>query len=136
MSGIDITKEFNLQKHSILVTSRSDESIACNSCEKHKIKLLPKELVEYTPVNITAKNIYQSAIFFDDDQQFLKIIRKTSEDHNIPIKTRSQTKTFFDLLKTLPKHAPIFIDSNLNTIKKGKFMLKMPTNSDTKISTL
>ena len=55
-NGLDVIREFRLQAHSILVTSRSEESSVLDTCLEHHIRLLPKGMAGIIPIRQSMSN--------------------------------------------------------------------------------
>jgi signal transduction histidine kinase len=51
-NGLDLIEEFNLQDSSVLVTSHFEEDKIRTRCEKLSVKMIPKDLVAFVPLNI------------------------------------------------------------------------------------
>jgi signal transduction histidine kinase len=55
-SGLDLIEELGIQGEAILVTSRYEEPTIRNRCEKLNVKLIPKSMSGFVPIEI-AKNV-------------------------------------------------------------------------------
>ncbi|KAB8032102.1 sensor histidine kinase [Fluviispira multicolorata] len=52
LTGIDLIKEYDLTNKSILITSRYDDFIVQEKCKEYGIKILPKSIAYYIPIEI------------------------------------------------------------------------------------
>ena len=118
INGLEIIKQWGI-KNAVLVTNRSDDPALLEFCEVEKIKLLPKELVEHTPVKVQEK-YSAKAIFFDDDRNFLNTIKLLSQELGVASETCSTADEFREALKHCAKKTLCFIDSDLNGSKRGE----------------
>ena len=53
-TGLDLIKQFSIERNSILVTSRYDEKTIMKRCEKDGIKLIPKGMAGFVKITIIA----------------------------------------------------------------------------------
>jgi len=55
-TGLDVIEDLGLAKHTILVTSRYEEQDVRERCARLKIKLIPKPLAGFVPIEIKRAN--------------------------------------------------------------------------------
>jgi signal transduction histidine kinase len=66
-TGLDIIEELGIQNKSVLVTSRYEESHIRNRCDKLGLKLIPKDVAGFVPIQLMPPQIYYEACLIDDD---------------------------------------------------------------------
>jgi signal transduction histidine kinase len=66
-TGLDIIEELGIGKQSILVTSRYEEDKIRERCDKLGVKLIPKAMAGFVPIEIEKPKELFDAILIDDD---------------------------------------------------------------------
>lgn len=125
-NGLSVIEELGLRENVVLVTSRYEETEIKAKCEFLKIKLLPKSLAGFVPIEIKTKKIkeYYDVILIDDDQLIQLIWQSTA------IKKEKKFIGFYafdEFLKRADEFdftSPIYIDSNLKDGVKGEEVSK------------
>jgi CheY-like chemotaxis protein len=121
MDGIETILKYHHPLHSILVTARSEESSVQMRCLQNNIKLLPKSLVGYVPINDRTPTSEESMVILIDDDKLVRI------NWSMHLKKRNLNFTAFESIDqfiqygpTIPAEARIYIDSNLGDGIKGE----------------
>lgn len=134
-TGLDIIKSLDINKRSILVTSRYEEHHVMDGCKKLGIRLIPKGLTGFVPINIQAssKEADQLAaeiitqlqyILIDDDelvQNMWKLMAKKAGKSFLGFIAPTD---FFKIIDKVPKSAFIYVDSSLGDGIKGEEVAK------------
>ena len=71
VSGLQIIEEMSIAENSILVTSRYDETPIRELCNKLGIRLIPKGLVGFIPIEIEKPKEIFDLILIDDDVEII-----------------------------------------------------------------
>jgi signal transduction histidine kinase len=121
MNGLELISLLNIQKQSIIVTSRYEEAGFQETCEKIGVKLIPKGLVYFIPIKIHIAQIFD-AILIDDDPIIHSIWKLTAKGKNI-ICFENPT-SFLNEMEQFDFNTPIYIDSQLGEGKKGEEIAK------------
>jgi hypothetical protein len=123
-NGLDLILGRNLNSKAILVTSRHEEVHMQEVCEKKQIKLLPKQLAGFVPINIKPE-IQQIAkqqldyILLDDDDLIRSTWKINAESHGHLIKIYSSNSELMADITTIDNSTRFYIDSNLGINKLG-----------------
>ncbi|OFZ38424.1 MAG: hypothetical protein A2451_02025 [Bdellovibrionales bacterium RIFOXYC2_FULL_39_8] len=125
-SGFDFIVRKNLQKQTVLVTSRYEEPELQAKCESAGIGLVPKGLAAYVPIVIespastTSAKVAErlDAILIDDDLLVQMIWEAKAADKKLKVKIYSDPSEV-DFSK-IAHDCPIYIDSNLKDGVKGE----------------
>ena len=115
-TGIDLITQFNLSDRSVLVTSKADNSEVLQLCKEAGVKLLPKTLAPYVPIQVQSMDFKQTAApiyFLDDDKMNLIATEKFLSGLGLKVDIFNQVDEFLSHMKTAPKDARIFLDSKL-----------------------
>ncbi len=91
-SGLDTIERLQIQGQSILVTSRYEEPQIQSKVKSLKIKILPKNLAPFVPIEIESVKQKLGSIFIDDDS----LINRPIETNSSPMKI-SEEKVRYDL---------------------------------------
>ena len=123
-NGLDLILDRNLNSKAILVTSRHEEVYIQEICEKKQIKLLPKQLAGFVPINIKSE-IQQIVgkqldyILLDDDDLVRSTWKINAEFHGHQIKIYSSSSELMADIMTIDNSTRFYIDSNLGINKLG-----------------
>lgn len=123
-SGLDLIEYLGIEKYSILVTSRYEESIIQDRAARLRLSLLPKSLAGFVPFEReTPKERYDWVLIDDDDLVHMtwKFAAKDVQKTFLGFKTHQEFNAY---KKNLDKDLRIYIDSNLGGGIKGEEVAK------------
>lgn len=123
-TGLDLIENANLSNNSILVTSRFDESIIRQRCDRLGIKLIPKGIAGFVPIEVEKNEIYD-AILLDDDPLILAMWQNAATENNKRLLIFDNIDKLKANLNHIDYETPIYIDSNLSTEIRGEELLKI-----------
>ena len=123
-TGLDIVEELQLGRQSILVTSRYEEEKIRERCEKLGVRLIPKTMAGFVPIEIIKPRIAYDAILIDDDELVHKTWQMDASQKNKKILTFIRPEDFFLRSQEFEFSSPIFIDSNLANEIRGEEVSK------------
>ncbi len=122
-NGLSVIKKLSLAERAILVTSRFEEDFILNECNRLKVKLLPKALVEIVPIELLDVKLECDAILIDDDSLVnMSWELKAKETGKKLILINPEGDVIGDVFR-YSKTTPIYIDSNLGQGKHGEEIL-------------
>lgn len=121
-NGIDIIKDFQIQSKSILVTSRFDDPKVKTSCESLNIKLVPKDVASFIPIEIYTKNEDLDYILIDDDQLILTTWKINAKSKGHRAKFFNSLQDFQTHIGLISKETLIYIDSDLGKDESGNLI--------------
>lgn len=119
-TGLDLIEEFALESQAILVTSHSDDKNIVSKCVRGGIKLLPKGMANYVPIEINEPNY--SAVLIDDDEIVRMNWEAAASEAGTRFKSFKSPNAFLSWADHIPKSASVFIDSNLGDGQKGELV--------------
>ncbi len=118
-NGLDLIKDRNVSSKSILVTSRHEEPHIRDACEKLHIKLLPKQLAGFVPMQIVTQQPKLDYILIDDDDLTQMSWKMNAENLGHQMKGYLNIEDFKKDLTNLDKAIRIYIDSDLGNNELG-----------------
>lgn len=124
LSGLDLILNRNLNSKAILVTSRHDELNIQEICERNQIKILPKQLAGFVPINIKPKlqktmDKKLDYILLDNDPLIRSTWKINAESQGHQIKIYSNNSELMADIATIDNSTRLYIDSNLGLDRQG-----------------
>ncbi len=119
-TGLSLISELNLGKQSILVTSRFEERHILEGCQKLEVRLIPKGMAGFVPVEFAAKKEYFDAILIDDDELVHMSWAFAAKNAGKTVKSFSYPDQFFAVADKLEMSSPVYIDANLGAGIRGE----------------
>ncbi len=131
-NGLDFIEQIavhdkSILKSTILVTSRYEENHIKERCEKLGIKMIPKAMAGYVPIEIMQCKQTFDAILLDDDMLVHECWKMYANENKKSIKQFTNVEEFMQFLPTVDLQTKIYVDSNLGpqaSIAKGEDVLK------------
>ncbi len=123
-TGLDIIEELKLQKQSLLVTSRFEESKILRLCQKSDIGLIPKSMAGFVPITIKHSIRKYEAVLIDDDEIVRMAWEINAKQAGLEVRTFSKADDFLTMQGDFDRNTPIYIDSNLGEGVKGEDISK------------
>jgi two-component sensor histidine kinase len=111
-TGLDLIEELGIGEQSILITSRYEEENIRQRCEKLNVKLIPKTMAAYVPIQIQ-KPKELCNILIDDDSLTQMMWELDAKDKQINFKGFQNPEDFFRQKDLFDLQSLICIDSNL-----------------------
>lgn len=124
MTGLDVIEHLNIASESILITSRYEDETVRNNCDRLCVKLIPKSLAGFVPINFKTVPDHVEYVFIDDDRVSRKNWRLSADMYKKRLATFSTISEFFGNVDSLNKDALVYIDSDLGNGVKGEFVAK------------
>jgi len=117
MTGLDLIEELGLGDYpanpAILVTSRYEEEHIQNRCAKLGVKLIPKGMAGFVPIEITESKIKYDAVLIDDDALIHMTWQIVAKEKNKTVKLFKTEAEFLAVASRLETSTPIYVDVNL-----------------------
>ncbi|OYZ24254.1 MAG: hypothetical protein B7Y39_02180 [Bdellovibrio sp. 28-41-41] len=124
-SGLDIIEELGIGSQAILVTSRYEEDRIRERCEKLGVRLIPKAMAGFVPIEVIKSREIFDALLIDDDQELIHLIwNRSATAAGKKFKAYAHPKQFFAEAPFIDFHTPIYIDSNLGSGLRGEEISK------------
>ena len=122
MNGLDLISKLNIQKKSILVTSRFEEDGFREKCEILGIKMIPKNLTGFVPIKTIHIKENPHAILIDDDLFIHSLWKISSQEKNVVCFLSAEL--FLKEIEKYDFNTPLYIDSDLGDGHKGEEIAK------------
>lgn len=119
-NGLEIIEKLGIGRQSILVTSRYEEKVIREKCEALGIRLIPKPMAGFVPIEIKKPLEYFDAILIDDDSLVELAWNMVAKEKNKKLLYFSNPADFFDESEKFHFESPIYVDSNLGHGIKGE----------------
>ena len=125
-NGLDIIKELDITNKSYLVTSRHEDLTVREICESIGLKIIPKTFAVYIPINLskTLSSKLTDLIFIDDDIAITGAWVLHGLTKGKTIAAYNSIHSFKADINKYASNVPIYIDSDLNDVKKGQEFAK------------
>jgi hypothetical protein len=117
---LQIIEELGLGAQSILVTSRYEEAHIREKCERLGVKLIPKAMAGFVPIEIAAPKELLDCILIDDDSLVQMSWKMFADINNKKFKHFFNADDFFKAAGSFDVNIPIYVDSNLGNGVKGE----------------
>lgn len=125
-TGLDIIEELGIQNKSVLVTSRYEESHIRDRCEKLRLKLIPKDVVGFVPIQSIPSQVHYDACLIDDDPLVRMTWELTAKESGSSILTVESFESFINNSQNISRETPVNVDMNLgNGIRGTDVALKL-----------
>ncbi|MBL7544085.1 MAG: sensor histidine kinase [Bdellovibrionaceae bacterium] len=119
-TGLEIIEELGIQSNTVLVTSRYEEKSIRERCEKLGVKLIPKAMAGYVPIETTKPKILVDGILLDDDRLVHACWEFEAKNRGKKFVSFYTPKDFFEVSSQYDYTSKIYIDSNLGGGLKGE----------------
>ena len=121
-NGLGVIEQLGLQENVALVTSRYEEPQIKRKCEFLNIKLLPKSLAVFVPIEIESPKEKIDWVLIDDDQLAHMSWQLASFEFNRSFKGFRSVGDFDAFKGNLDPKSKIFVDSDLGNGMKGEII--------------
>lgn len=127
-TGLDIIEELGVGPQSILVTSRYEEEKIRERCDKMGVKLIPKAMAGFVPIEIEKSKVSVDGILVDDDSLVHSCWQMDAESKGKKFIGYYNALDFLESSTKYDINTKIYVDSNLgNGIKGEDVSLKIHT---------
>jgi signal transduction histidine kinase len=116
ISGLDLIEKFNVAKHCRLVTSRYEEKLIRERCQRLRVKLIPKTMAGFVPISVQSREV----ILIDDDPIIHRMWRSAASAAGKNLISFSSVTDFLDNADELGQELPVYLDSNLGNDLRGE----------------
>jgi signal transduction histidine kinase len=124
-TGLNLIDELRLHQRALLVTSHYEEKNILDRCEKLKIRILPKLMSTFIPIQMYKETLIPyDAILIDDDPLVHTLWELSACVHDKKIGIYSHVPDFLMASQQIDKHTKIYIDSHLGSHIKGEILAK------------
>jgi len=127
MTGLDLIEDLGLGNRTnkaVLVSSRYEESTIRNRCAKIGVKLIPKGMAGFVPIEIEKPKEKYDALLIDDDDLIHMTWQIVAKDKNKTIKLLKTEAEFLAIASEVDPATPVYIDvhlaENVNGIEVAK----------------
>jgi hypothetical protein len=131
-TGLDIIDELNLSSKTnnqvILVTSRYDEPHIRSRCAALGIKMIPKNMAGFVPIEIGPEKEKYDCVLIDDESLNHMTWSLYASENNKSIKSFNKMADFMVEASKIDLASPIYIDSNLGAEGKGETLAEAVSN--------
>ncbi len=126
-TGLDWIERLELRSSAYLITSRFEEEHLIRRCEQLGVKLIPKNLAGWVPIELKRTGSASSSLpcVLIDDEELTHVGWQLVADRTgrTLLSFRSADAAAL-ALKTLPREVEIYIDSNLGAGARGEWIAK------------
>lgn len=128
LNGLQLIEKLGIQSESVLVTSRYEESSIRKQCDRLGVKLIPKGMAGFIPIQIREsllKPLIKSlikvdAVLLDDDELVHMSWGNVARINQKKLLSFYEPQAFFDEIVKLDRTTPLFVDSHLKNQVKGE----------------
>ena len=119
-NGLDFIEKAKLADRSILVTSRYEETSVREKAEKLGVKILPKGLAPFVPIEIEESKMKFDYILIDDDKLIHRTWTLAAKHVKVDLLCFADPEDFFHQAEEFDLNTPLYIDVNLSNEVKGQ----------------
>ncbi|MBI4924887.1 MAG: HAMP domain-containing histidine kinase [Bdellovibrio sp.] len=123
-NGLEIIEKLKIQKHSILVTSRHEEPSVCEQCHRLKVRIIPKGMACFIPIEFQASLETPNCILIDDDELVHMAWKAAAKKAGKQFIAFTKASDFFGHAAQFDKNTPIYVDVNLGNRISGEDVAK------------
>ncbi len=118
-TGLDLIEELGLEKYSVLVTSRYEEESIKLRGKKLNLKILPKSLAGFIPIEQRAPRKFYDAILIDDDNLVHLTWQMSARENKKEFLSFFEYNDFLKQAPILDFASPVFVDVHLSNSVSG-----------------
>ncbi len=123
-NGLSLIKELEIEKQSILVTSRYEEESIRRVCHELGVKLIPKPMAGLVPIEFAEPKQSFDGILIEDDQLVHATWKLAAQDKNKSFISFYNHIGFFEHSNQFDLSSKIYVDSNLGNGVRGEDIAK------------
>jgi len=119
MTGLDLIEKLDLGAKAILVTSRYEEEHIRSRCAKLGVRLIPKGMAGFVPIEIKKPKQKYDAILIDDDDLVHMTWQIVAKEKNKLIKLFKTEAEFLAVANEIDPLTPLYVDVHLGEKVNG-----------------
>ncbi|MFZ4402869.1 MAG: sensor histidine kinase [Pseudobdellovibrionaceae bacterium] len=119
-NGLNLIEDLGIASQAILVTSRFEEPSVRRRCEKLGVKLIPKNMASFVPIQIMTAQLFFDAVLVDDDPLVEMIWQMAAEQQNKKMIYFKSADDFLKMSSEIDKRSNIYVDANLGLDRQGQ----------------
>ena len=119
-NGLDTIERLQIQNKSILVTSRYEEPQIQSKAQALKLKILPKGLAPFVPIELDVNRTKFDAVLIDDDELVHMTWKMIASEKTKNILCFATPEEFFLHAPTISLDTPVYVDVSLAKCKRGE----------------
>jgi signal transduction histidine kinase len=119
-NGLDVIGQLDIASKSILVTSRYEEPQIRSRAEAMGVKIIPKGLVPYVPLEIEKSRVKYDAVILDDDRIVSMTWQMSAREHGRSLLCFSTPNEFKASANGIAFNTPLYIDVSLSSGVRGE----------------
>lgn len=120
VNGLQIIEEFKVKNNAILVTSHFENPEILNKCRPLNVKLIPKGMAGFVPIQLEKAEQGVDCILIDNDEMMRTTWEQAAKVVGKKILTFESPKDFFNVMNRIDKQTTIYIDSDLSNKLRGE----------------
>lgn len=119
-TGLDLIEELGLNSKAILISSRYDEPLIKEKCQKLQVKMIPKSLASLVPINIIRSKSKIDCVLIDDDVELIHATWKIgAKNKGKSVCCFADEGSFIKSASEISFETPIYVDMKLSNGVSG-----------------
>ncbi|MFZ4403763.1 MAG: ATP-binding protein [Pseudobdellovibrionaceae bacterium] len=124
-NGLDLIEDLGLPpQNTILVTSRYEELEIQSRCQTLGIKIIPKGMAPFVPIEILKPKKFYDCVLIDDDTLMEMTWQMSANSHNKKFVYFNNPEDFFKSISQISFESPLYIDADLGKGIRGTDLCK------------
>lgn len=123
-TGLEIIEQLKIGSQSILVTSRYEEAQIREKCEQLGVRLIPKTMAGFVPIDVEEPRAMYDVALLDDDPLVEMTWKMAAEAKGKTMIYFANSEDFFKEATKLDFEVPVYVDSNLGSGIRGEEVAK------------
>jgi signal transduction histidine kinase len=127
-TGLALVESLGVGERSILITSRFEERYILEECRRLKVRVIPKGLAGFVPVEVMAGQpaplTGADALLLDDDALVHMTWKVAAKSNGLSLAAFRDPKEFLAAAELCPKSTAIYLDSELGGGERGEDIAK------------
>ena len=119
-NGLDVIERTGIGAKAILVTSRYEEPHLRLRASSLGVRILPKSLAPFVPIEIEKKSVKYHAVLIDDDELVRMTWRMAANEQGKDLVCFSDPSEFFAVAAKINPSTPIYVDVSLGNGVRGE----------------
>lgn len=119
-TGLDLVESLDLGTRSVLVTSRSEDPGVLAHCARLGVRLIPKGLAGFVPVQVLRPGRAPDCVLIDDDDLVRLTWKTSARDTGRTLEAFATPKEFFARAQDYGRATPLYIDARLGGGIRGE----------------
>ncbi|MBI4403652.1 MAG: HAMP domain-containing histidine kinase [Deltaproteobacteria bacterium] len=124
LTGLDLIAVLNLNRQSILVTSRFEEQSILKRCQELRVRIVPKKMAAFVPIELRTPSENFDCVLIDDDLLVHMTWNLAAKKAGRRMLGFQRPDDFLGKCSSIDRNIPVYVDANLGNDIRGEEIAK------------